>query len=149
MPRWPRSARSSNRADAWSIRRTRPNGTRDAIAPAVTRGEAMTPTAHALEAGGARIPLIGLGTWDLGGLARHIGVSNFTVALLEEAVKLAGEPLVCNQIEVHPFLDQSKVMAACRRHGMAVVAYSPIARGGVKNDAVLGEIGRAHGKSAA
>src|SRR5216683_707934 len=69
MPRWPRSARSSNRAGAWSIRRTRPNGTRDAIAPAVTRGEAMTPTAHAVEAHGARIPLIGLGTWDLRGRA--------------------------------------------------------------------------------
>ena len=68
------------------------------------------------------------------GLARHIGVSNFTVALIEEAVRLADEPLVCNQIEMHPFLDQSKVVAACRQHGMAVVAYSPIARGGVKND---------------
>jgi diketogulonate reductase-like aldo/keto reductase len=83
------------------------------------------------------------------GLARHIGVSNFTVALIEEAVKLADEPLVCNQVELHPFLDQSKVIAACRRHGMAVVAYSPIARGGVKNDAVLARIGRVHGKSAA
>jgi diketogulonate reductase-like aldo/keto reductase len=83
------------------------------------------------------------------GLARHIGVSNFTVALIEEAVKLAGEPLVCNQVEVHPFLDQSKVIAACRRRGMAVVAYSPIARGGVKNDQVLARIGKAHGKTAA
>ena len=63
------------------------------------------------------------------GLARHIGVSNFTVALIEEAVRLSSEPLVCNQIEMHPFLDQSKVVAACRAHGMAVVAYSPIARG--------------------
>ena len=48
------------------------------------------------------------------GLARHIGVSNFTVALINEAVRLSSEPLVCNQIEVHPFLDQSKVIAACR-----------------------------------
>jgi 2,5-diketo-D-gluconate reductase B len=80
------------------------------------------------------------------GLARHIGVSNFTVALIEEAVKLAAEPLVCNQIEMHPFLDQSKVVAACRQHDMAVVAYSPIARGGVKNDKVLARIGRAHEK---
>ena len=61
------------------------------------------------------------------GLARHIGVSNFTVALVEQAVKLMTEPLVCNQIEMHPLIDQSKVAAACRRHGMAVVAYSPIA----------------------
>src|SRR6266704_2852416 len=83
------------------------------------------------------------------GLARHIGVSNFTVALIEEAVRLAPEPLVCNQIEMHPFLDQSKVVAACRAHDLAVVAYSPIARGGAKNDAVLARIGKAHGKTAA
>jgi 2,5-diketo-D-gluconate reductase B len=83
------------------------------------------------------------------GLARHIGVSNFTVAMIDDAVKLANEPLVCNQIEVHPFLDQSKVIAACRRHGMAVVAYSPIARGRAKGDKVLSRIGKAHGKTAA
>jgi 2,5-diketo-D-gluconate reductase B len=83
------------------------------------------------------------------GLARHIGVSNFTVPLIAEAVRLAAEPLVCNQIEMHPFLDQSKVTAACREHGLAVVAYSPIARGSAKKDAVLGRIGAAHGKSAA
>jgi 2,5-diketo-D-gluconate reductase B len=83
------------------------------------------------------------------GLARHIGVSNFTVALVEEAVKLAGEPLVCNQIEVHVFLDQSKVIRASRKHGMAIVAYSPVARGGLKSDKVLARIGKAHGKSAA
>jgi len=83
------------------------------------------------------------------GLARHIGVSNFTVALIDEAVRLADEPLVCNQVEMHPFIDQSKVIAACRRHGMATVAYSPVARGGVKSDKVLARIAKAHGKSAA
>jgi diketogulonate reductase-like aldo/keto reductase len=83
------------------------------------------------------------------GLARNIGVSNFTVALIEQAVKLAEEPLVCDQIEMHPFLDQSKVVAAARNHGMTVVAYSPIARGGVKGNAVLARIGKAHGKTAA
>ena len=62
---------------------------------------------------------------------------------------MPSEPLVCNQIEVHPFLDQSKVIAACRAHGMAVVAYSPIARGGAKNDKVLARIGKVHGKTAA
>jgi diketogulonate reductase-like aldo/keto reductase len=83
------------------------------------------------------------------GLARHIGVSNFTVALIAEAVALSVEPLDCNQIEVHPLLDQSKVVAACRRQGMAVVAYSPVARGGVKNNQVLARIGKPHGKTAA
>ena len=83
------------------------------------------------------------------GYAKHIGVSNFTLALLAEANKVTSEPLVCNQIECHPFLDQDKVIAACRQHGMAVVAYSPIARGGAKGDRLLQSIGQAHGKSAA
>jgi diketogulonate reductase-like aldo/keto reductase len=83
------------------------------------------------------------------GLARHIGVSNFTVALVGEAVRLTSEPLVCDQIECHPFLDQSKVIAACRRQQLAVVAYSPIARGRAHDNEVLARIGAAHGKSAA
>jgi 2,5-diketo-D-gluconate reductase B len=83
------------------------------------------------------------------GLARHIGVSNFTVALLEKALPIASEPLICDQIECHPYLDQSKVIAACRGHGMAVVAYSPIARGNARNDKVLARIGAAHEKTAA
>jgi 2,5-diketo-D-gluconate reductase B len=83
------------------------------------------------------------------GYTRQIGVSNFTVALLDEAVKISEEPLVCNQIECHPFLNQDKVVAACRKHGMAVVAYSPIARGSAIGDKVLEKIGKAHDKSAA
>jgi diketogulonate reductase-like aldo/keto reductase len=83
------------------------------------------------------------------GLARYIGVSNFTVKLLEEAVQLSAEPLICNQIECHPFLDQSKVIAACSKRDMVVVAYSPIARGGAPNDKLLARIAAAHGKTAA
>src|SRR5450830_1006304 len=83
------------------------------------------------------------------GYAKQIGVSNFTVALLDEANKVSSEPLVCNQIECHPFLDQDKVIATCRKYGMAVVAYSPIARGGAKGDKLLERIGKAHGKTAA
>jgi diketogulonate reductase-like aldo/keto reductase len=83
------------------------------------------------------------------GLVRHIGVSNYTVVLLEQADRLSEHRLVCNQIEMHPFLDQSKVVNACRALEMAVVAYSPIARGGAGHDAVLERIGKAHGKSAA
>jgi 2,5-diketo-D-gluconate reductase B len=62
------------------------------------------------------------------GLARHIGVSNFTVALIEQAVTACPEPLVCDQVEFHPYLDQSKVREACARNGMALVAYSPVAQ---------------------
>jgi 2,5-diketo-D-gluconate reductase B len=56
------------------------------------------------------------------GLARHIGVSNFTVALIEQAVATCAEPLVCDQVEYHPYLDQARVKVACARHGMALVA---------------------------
>jgi diketogulonate reductase-like aldo/keto reductase len=83
------------------------------------------------------------------GLAKHIGVSNFNVALIDEATKLSEAPLVCDQVEYHPFLDQSKVIAACKRHGMAVVAYSPIARGGAQGDEIIARIAKAHGKSPA
>ena len=75
------------------------------------------------------------------GLARHIGVSNFTVALIEEAVAACPEPLVCNQVEYHCYLDQTKVREACARHGMAVVAYSPLVKGRIKNDRALLRIG--------
>jgi diketogulonate reductase-like aldo/keto reductase len=82
------------------------------------------------------------------GFTRHIGISNFTVPLIEKAVRLATEPLVTNQIEWHPYIDQSKVVAACRRHGLSVTAYSPIARGRAGNDGQLQQIGAHHGKTA-
>ncbi len=83
------------------------------------------------------------------GMARHIGVSNFTVALIDEAVATSGEPLVCDQVEYHPYLDQTRVREACARHGMALVAYSPVAKGRIKSDETLARIGRAHGKTPA
>jgi diketogulonate reductase-like aldo/keto reductase len=83
------------------------------------------------------------------GLARHIGVSNFTVALIEEAVKACPEPLVCDQVEYHPYLDQAKVREACAANGLALVAYSPVAKGKIKNDPTLTQIGRDHRKSPA
>jgi 2,5-diketo-D-gluconate reductase B len=83
------------------------------------------------------------------GMTRHIGVSNFTVALLEQAIDKCPAPLVCNQVEFHPYLDQTKVREACARHDVALVAYSPIAKGRVRKDEVLAGIGLAHGKSAA
>jgi diketogulonate reductase-like aldo/keto reductase len=83
------------------------------------------------------------------GMAKHIGLSNFTVSLMEEAVEKCPAPLVCNQVEYHPYLDQSRVREACIRNEMALVAYSPIAKGKVRKDEVLSGIGKAHGKSAA
>jgi 2,5-diketo-D-gluconate reductase B len=83
------------------------------------------------------------------GMARHIGVSNFTVALIGEAVAACSEPLVCDQVEYHPYLDQAKVLEACAHHGLALVAYSPIAKGRIKGDELLEQIGRKYRKTAA
>jgi 2,5-diketo-D-gluconate reductase B len=83
------------------------------------------------------------------GMSRYIGVSNFTVALIREAVALCEEPLTCDQVEYHPYLEQSRVLEECARQGMAVVAYSPVAKGRIKNDQTLARIGQAHGKTAA
>jgi diketogulonate reductase-like aldo/keto reductase len=82
------------------------------------------------------------------GLARHIGVSNYTEALLKGAVATSVEPVAVNQVEYHPYLDQTRVLETCRKHGVALTAYSPLAKGRVFNDPVLKEIGEAHGKSA-
>ena len=83
------------------------------------------------------------------GFARHIGVSNFTVALLDEAVRLSAEPLVANQMEYHAYLRQDKALEACRRHGMIMTAYSPVARGKLLDEPVVARIAGAHGKTSA
>ena len=83
------------------------------------------------------------------GLTKHVGVANFNVAMIEEAVKLASQPIAVLQIETHPYLGESKVIAAARRYGMAVVGYCPLARGKVPAEAVLQRIGKAHGKTPA
>jgi diketogulonate reductase-like aldo/keto reductase len=81
------------------------------------------------------------------GLARHIGISNFTVVLIREALALTQEPLVVDQVEYHPFLDQGAVLDEVRASGMALVAYSPLAKGRVFRDRTLERIGERHGKS--
>lgn len=83
------------------------------------------------------------------GKTRHIGVANFNIALLEEAMRVCPEPLVTLQAEYHPYLDQSKVLEYCRRKGLVFTAYCPLARGRVFNDPVLAEIARSRGKTIA
>jgi 2,5-diketo-D-gluconate reductase B len=83
------------------------------------------------------------------GKTRYIGVSNFSVKLLREAVERHGADLLCNQVEYHPFLAQGPVLAAVRRYGMMLTAYAPVARGRVFKDKTLTAIGRKHGKSPA
>ena len=83
------------------------------------------------------------------GLTRHIGVANFPIALLDQAIRLSPEPLVTNQIEVHPYLDQRKILAACRERGLIVTAYCPLGRGRLFRDPLLAEIAQQYGRSVA
>jgi diketogulonate reductase-like aldo/keto reductase len=81
------------------------------------------------------------------GAIKHIGVSNFTLAMVEQAVTMCEEPIVTNQVEFHPYLDQTKMLAACRRHGMSLTAYSPLAQGTVAHDPAIAEIAARHRKT--
>lgn len=81
------------------------------------------------------------------GYARHIGVSNFSPALLHEAAMHAIEPLATNQIEWHPFIDQTASIGACRRLGIAVTAFTPQAKGKASSNAIMAAIGKRYGKT--
>ncbi|MBI2294930.1 MAG: aldo/keto reductase [Betaproteobacteria bacterium] len=83
------------------------------------------------------------------GKARHVGVANFNIALTEEAIRLCPEPLVTLQAEYHPYLDQSRVLAFCRKAGLVFTAYCPLARGRLFKDPVIAEIARNKGRTIA
>jgi len=83
------------------------------------------------------------------GLARHIGVANFNIALLDQAIALCPEPLVALQAEYHPYLDQSKLLAAAKARGLVYVAYCPLGRGRLFGDKVLAEIAQQRGRTLA
>lgn len=99
---------------------------------------AQTPLGETLDA---------LAALRAAGKTRSIGVSNFTVALLDAAIERHGADLLCNQVEYHPFLAQRPLRAAMRRHGLMLTAYAPVARGRVFTDKTLVAIGRKYGKS--
>jgi len=82
-------------------------------------------------------------------LTRHVGVANFNVALLDQALRLCPEPLVTLQAEYHPYLDQTTLLEACRARGLVYTAYCPLGRGRLFKDPVLGEIARQKGRTVA
>ena len=81
------------------------------------------------------------------GRVRHLGVSNFPSALLHEALEHA--PLICEQVEYHPYLGQPRVFDVAREHDLMVTAYSPLAQGAVLRDRAIGEIAEAHERTPA
>jgi 2,5-diketo-D-gluconate reductase B len=96
------------------------------------------PMAETLEA---------VGRLKAAGKARAIGVSNFTVAHMREAMKLSKSPIACNQVEYHLLLSQKPVLAYAREHGIAVTAYCPIARGKLVGNPAVERVAKKHGKT--
>lgn len=82
------------------------------------------------------------------GMARQVGVSNFSVRQMQRAQQLAGGTLVCNQVEFHPLLDQRSLLAAARELGMTLTAYTPLARGRAMQPAVVQQIAARHQRPA-
>lgn len=78
------------------------------------------------------------------GLARNIGVSNFPIALLKQAVKEIQAPIAVNQFEYHVLIDQRKLVDYCRSVGVAVTAYCPLAQGRLADHPVLLELAAKH-----
>ncbi|MEI4471626.1 aldo/keto reductase [Frigidibacter sp. MR17.24] len=75
------------------------------------------------------------------GLATHVGISNHTLALIGRARDAAaGRPLATNQVELHPFLQNRRIAAACHAASIPLTAYLPLARGRVAQDPELAAI---------
>jgi diketogulonate reductase-like aldo/keto reductase len=83
------------------------------------------------------------------GKVRAVGVSNFTVAHLEELLGQSGVTPVVNQVEFHPFLYQAELLRFCREHRIQLEAYAPLSRGQRLSDATLGSVAAAHHRSPA
>ena len=79
------------------------------------------------------------------GLTRHIGVANFNLALLDQAIALCPEPLVTLQTEFHPYVYPRKVLEGVLARGMVLTGYCPLGRGRLLDDPVLGEIAKTRG----
>lgn len=100
---------------------------------------------------GDKVPVAQQAAWlaevQAAGKTRLVGVSNYNRAQVSAAAAVA--PIVTNQIEVHPYLDQSAMAAAARAADISITAYFAMADGAVPRDPVLQEIGAKHAKSAA
>ena len=83
------------------------------------------------------------------GLVRHVGVSNFSLEQLQEAVRVSPVPVFTNQVEYHAYMDRSEMLAFCRANDVLLTAYSPLGQGLVVGDETMRDIGARHGKSAA
>jgi 2,5-diketo-D-gluconate reductase B len=79
------------------------------------------------------------------GLTREIGVSNFTIPLMEEAVAAVGaENIATNQIELSPYLQNRKVVERAKELGIHITSYMTLAYGKALKDEVIQSIAQKH-----
>ena len=83
------------------------------------------------------------------GLARNIGISNYTSKMMRQAVETVDAPIVTNQVEFHPLLNQNILLAAAGETGIPLSSYCSVARGAVFKHPEFAEIGNQYGKTAA
>ncbi|MFB6189567.1 MAG: aldo/keto reductase [Halapricum sp.] len=83
------------------------------------------------------------------GTVQHIGVSNFSVGQLRDAISASATPILTNQVEYHPFEDQADVLEFCIENDVMLTAYSPLAEGQVVGNDLLEGIGDRYGKTGA
>ena len=84
------------------------------------------------------------------GLTKQIGISNFTIALMKEAIAAVGaENIATNQIEVHPYLQNRKVVEFAQQNGIQITSYMTLAYGEVLKDPVIEQIAKAHNATTA
>lgn len=79
----------------------------------------------------------------------HVGVSNFSIVQLEEAMTASETPIVTNQVRYNPFTERNDLLEFCLENDIVLTAYSPLARGSVATEETLAEMGGRYGKSAA
>ena len=82
------------------------------------------------------------------GYCRNVGVSNYTARMMRNACGMIDVPIVTNQVEFHPLLNQDILLAAAAETGIPLSSYSSVARGEVFKYPQFGEIGRGYGKTA-
>jgi 2,5-diketo-D-gluconate reductase B len=80
------------------------------------------------------------------GLTKQFGVSNFTVKLLQEAIAAVGaKAIATNQVELHPYLQNPRLVAFAREQGIHLTSYMTLAYGKVLGDVAITAIAQAHG----
>lgn len=84
------------------------------------------------------------------GLTRQIGISNFTIPLMQQAIDLVGaDQIATNQIELSPYLQNQEVVAFAKRHDIAITSYMTLAYGKALKDPVINQIAQHHQASTA